>query len=143
MAGESIAVGLVVSDADQALAFYRDTLGLAYEGETPLFDGAVVHQVTAGESTIKLFVPATSPEEHASPEKGETDLNPMSALNAIMSARGLRYITLVVPDIEAVVAKCQAAGYRVPMPVQSFGPEASIAVIVDPEGNWIELGQHG
>lgn len=141
-AEESIAVGLVVSDGAKALAFYRDTLGLTYEGETPLFDGAVVHQVVCGPSTIKIFVPATSPESHASPEKGQTGLDPQGALNAIMSGRGIRYITIIVPDIEEVVGKCHDAGYRVPMPVQEFGPDSSIAVVVDPEGNWIELGQH-
>lgn len=141
MADKSIAVGLVVSDAAKALAFYRDALGLTYQGETPLFDGAVVHQVVNGPSTIKIFVPATIPEAHSSPERGETELDPQRALNTIMSGRGLRYFTLPVPDIEAVVARCQAGGYRVPLPVQPFGPGSSIAVVVDPEGNWIELAQ--
>lgn len=141
MAEKSIAVGLVVSDGPKTLAFYQDTLGLTYEGETPLFDGAVVHQFTKGTSTIKIFVPALSPEAHASPENGETGLDPMSALNAIMSGRGLRYLTIPVDDIDGVVGKCHAAGHRVPLPVQPYGPGSSIAVVVDPEGNWIELAQ--
>jgi catechol 2,3-dioxygenase-like lactoylglutathione lyase family enzyme len=141
MATESIAVGLVVSDGAHALAFYRDALGLTYEGETPLFDGAVVHQVVSGPSTIKIFVPATIPEAHASPESGATGLDPRGALNAIMSARGLRYLTIKVADIEEVVDKCRAGGYRIPVPLQEFGPGAWIAVVVDPDGNWVELAQ--
>jgi catechol 2,3-dioxygenase-like lactoylglutathione lyase family enzyme len=141
MAGKSIAVGLVVSDGAKALAFYRDALGLTYEGETPLFDGAVVHQVVSGVSTIKIFVPATRPDAHASPETGETDLDPRGALNSIMAGRGLRYLTIDVADIDEVVGKCRAGGYRVPVPVQEFGPGSQIAVVADPDGNWVELAQ--
>lgn len=141
MAEGSIAVGLVVRDAEQAVAFYRDVLGLEYQGETPLFAGAVVHQVTSGPSTIKIFVPATSPEAHASPERGATGLGVAEALDEIMSARGFRYITVIVPSIQDVVDRCLAAGHRVPMPLTPLGPTANVAVVVDPEGNWIELAQ--
>ena len=61
---DSIDLGIVVRDADAALGFYRDTLGLDYQGEMPMPGGAVMHRLLAGTSLVKLVshgeVPAAS-----------------------------------------------------------------------------------
>ena len=63
---DSIDLGIVTKNADKMLAFYRDTLGLAVEGELPMPDGGVMHRLECGGSIIKIVVtgkepPATSP----------------------------------------------------------------------------------
>ena len=52
---DSIDLGIVVRDAEAALAFYRDTLGLEYQGEMPLGGGTIMHRLLCGTSLIKLL----------------------------------------------------------------------------------------
>jgi catechol 2,3-dioxygenase-like lactoylglutathione lyase family enzyme len=62
-------------------------------------------------------------------------------LDAPMSARGYRYITLGVVDCEAAHAQALAAGAREAAPVRAFGEAVRFSVIRDPDGNWVELTQ--
>jgi predicted enzyme related to lactoylglutathione lyase len=52
---------------------------------------------------------------------------------------GLRYWTMGVDDIEAAVAKCEAAGAPIPLGVTQLVPGIRIAMIEDPEGNVVEF----
>jgi catechol 2,3-dioxygenase-like lactoylglutathione lyase family enzyme len=37
------------------------------------------------------------------------------------------------------VADCEAAGYKIAVPTTELRPGITIAIIEDPDGNWVEL----
>ena len=122
---DSIDLGIVVSDADAALAFYRDVLGLEYLGERPMPGGAM-HRLGCGTSVIKL-VSLKKPPPAAAPPGG------------IGGGTGYRYWTISVSNMEDVVAACEAAGRPVAVPITELAPGTTIAIVEDPDGNWVEL----
>jgi catechol 2,3-dioxygenase-like lactoylglutathione lyase family enzyme len=126
LAKDSIDIGIVVTDIDASLAFYRDTLGLTPGEEFPLPGGGTMHRLMVGTTVIKLLVPATPPPAVAPP-------------GGIQGATGCRYWTISVSNIEALVAECGAAGYAVAVPVTVLRPGVTIAIVEDPDGNWVEL----
>jgi catechol 2,3-dioxygenase-like lactoylglutathione lyase family enzyme len=121
-----IDVGIVVRDPAAALAFYRDVLGFEHEGDNPLPGGGHMHRLLAGESMVKIVVPDPLPVASAPP-------------GGLTGATGLRYLTVSVADIDDVVAACSAAGAPVVRPVTAMGPGVRIAIVADPEGNWVEF----
>ncbi len=56
-------IGIVVSNADAALAFYRDTLGLEYVASMPMpiGGGGTMHRLACGGTTVKLVCWDTPP----------------------------------------------------------------------------------
>jgi predicted enzyme related to lactoylglutathione lyase len=54
-------------------------------------------------------------------------------------ATGLRYLTVRIGDVEQGVRRCIAAGHAVAMPTFEFQPGMLVAIVEDPEGNWVEL----
>ena len=65
---DSIDLGIVVADAEQSLAFYRDTLGFDPGGETPMpGGGGVMHRLPCGTSLIKLIHQAKEPPSKTEP----------------------------------------------------------------------------
>jgi methylmalonyl-CoA/ethylmalonyl-CoA epimerase len=90
-------VGVAVPDLEAALAFYRDVLGLAPH---PLeeADGAAIVSLPFGESEVELLAPLT------------TD----GPIARFLERRGpgIHHICYRVPDLDAALARCRAAGYR-------------------------------
>ena len=128
LAKDSIDLGIVVTDAAKALAFYRDTLGFTYEGEMPMGGGSVMHRLMCGTSLIKVIAPATVPEAKAAP-------------GGIQGGTGYRYWTISVSNIQELADSCAAKGYKVVVPVREFRPGITIAIVEDPDGNWVEFLQ--
>ena len=62
---DSIDLGIVTTDAERALAFYRDTLGFESEGEMPMPGGGVMHRLLCGTSLIKIVVNGREPKATA------------------------------------------------------------------------------
>ncbi len=65
LAKPSIDLGIVTTNGEPMLAFYRDLLGLKYLREMPMPGGnGVMHQMACGDSVVKLVVlpavPATA-----------------------------------------------------------------------------------
>lgn len=125
---DSIDLGIVVRDAESSLAFYRDTLGFAEDGTMRMPGGGTMYRLLCGTSTIKLVAPATPPAAAAPP-------------GGIPGAYGYRYWTISVSNLAEVTAACEAAGYRVAVPVTELRPGITISIIEDPDGNWVELLQ--
>ena len=123
---DSIDLGIVVRDAAASLAFYRDTLGLDYQGELPMPGGSVMHRLMSGTSLIKLVVHAETPEAAAPP-------------GGIGGASGYRYWTMTVSNLDEATAACEEAGYNVPVSPREIRPGIKISMIEDPDGNWVEL----
>ncbi len=90
-------VGVAVSDLDSALAFYRDVLGLApHPRETA--DGAEIVSLPFGDAAVELL----------------TSSDPASPIGKFLARRGpgIHHICYRVPDLDAALAACRAAGYR-------------------------------
>ena len=126
--GAGIDLGIVVTDAEASLAFYRDALGFAVVGSNPLPGGGTMHRLTCGASALKLCAPATAPG--AAAPGGD-----------MWAATGLRYFTISVSNIDEVVASLAAAGYAVVREPVDFTPTARIAIVDDPDGNKVEFLQ--
>ena len=130
LAKESIDLGIVVTDIEASLAFYRDTLGLTPAGEMALPGGGTMYRLLCGTSVIKLLVPASVPPAVAPP-------------GGIRGSTGYRYWTIAVTNIEAVLASCTGAGYDVPVALTVLRPGVTIGIVADPDGNWVEFVQMG
>ena len=92
-------VGIAVRDLDEALAFYRDVLGLDVEpAEDVPSQGVRAHFVPAGAAALELLE-ATAPD---------------SPIARFLQRRGpgLHHITLRVDDIDAAIARLKAKGAR-------------------------------
>jgi catechol 2,3-dioxygenase-like lactoylglutathione lyase family enzyme len=126
---DSIDLGIVVSDGAKALAFYRDTLGFDHVGTTPMpGGGGTMERLMCGTSLIKVVVP-------------EKALENRPARGGIQGAYGYRYWTISISNIDDVLAKCEAGGYRVVVPRRNIRPGVDIAIVEDPDGNWVEFLQ--
>lgn len=124
---DSIDLGIVVSDGEAALKFYRDTLGFEHVGDMPMGGGSTMHRLMCGTSLIKV-ISGSNPPAKAPP-------------GGIQGATGYRYWTISVSNINEVVAACEAGGYKVAVPVREFRPGVTIAIVEDPDGNWVEFLQ--
>jgi methylmalonyl-CoA epimerase len=92
-------LGIAVRSIDQALAFYRDQLGLAVASrETVAIEKVHAAMLSVGESRIELLE-ATGPD---------------SVIAKFIDKRGegLHHVALNVPDLNAAVERLKAAGAR-------------------------------
>src|ERR1700761_1161696 len=64
-----------------------------------------------------------------------------ATLDPVRSARGWRYITLQVADIDRVHSGLISKGVREGLAPITLGEVARISMILDPDGNWIELSR--
>ena len=90
-------VGIAVADLEEALAFYRDILGLEPH-PAEVVDGARILGLSFGDSEIELLEP----------------LNSDSPIGKFLAKRGpgIHHICYRVPDLDAAIEACRAAGYR-------------------------------
>ena len=90
-------VGIAVPDLESALAFYRDVLGLE-PGPPEVADGATILSLPFGDSEVELLAP----------------LHPDSPIAKFLAKRGpgIHHICYRVPDLDAALERCRAAGYR-------------------------------
>jgi catechol 2,3-dioxygenase-like lactoylglutathione lyase family enzyme len=112
-----IGVRLAVRDLAAHRRFYRDALGLVEEAQP---SGTAFR---AGETLILL-------EQY-----------PGTNMDAGMRGRGWRYITFQVFRVDEVHAAVLAAGGREARAPVTLGTTARISMVLDPDGNWIELSQ--
>lgn len=122
----SIDLGIVVKDADAALRFYRDTLGFEDQGTMPMPGGGIMYRLLCGSSLIKLVALAQAPAATAAP-------------GGIQGATGYRYWTISVSNLDETAAACSTAGYKLAVKPREIRPGIRIAMIEDPDGNWVEL----
>lgn len=122
----ALEVAVVVRDADVMNRFYADVLGLVHVGELEFIAGTM-QRYAAGDGVVKLVALSTPPAGSNPP-------------NGMMGdAAGLRYLSITVDDLDAALARVEAAGCAVPVPKMEFEPRVWIAIVEDPEGNWVEL----
>jgi catechol 2,3-dioxygenase-like lactoylglutathione lyase family enzyme len=64
-----------------------------------------------------------------------------ATVDPVRQARGWRYITLQVADIDTVHGELRSKGVREGLAPITLGDVARISMILDPDGNWIELSR--
>lgn len=112
-----IGVRLAVRDLDVHRQFYANALGLAEEQH----EGGAAFR--AGQTRLIL-----EQERSAATDPG-------------LHGKGWRYITFQVFKVDEVHAQVLAHGGREALAPVTLGTTARISMILDPDGNWIELSQ--
>ena len=64
-----------------------------------------------------------------------------ATVDPVRQARGWRYITFQIADIDAVHDDLRNRGVREGFAPITLGNVARISMILDPDGNWIELSR--
>jgi len=90
-------VGIAVASLAEALPFYRDVLGLV-PGRPETADGATIVSLRFGDVDVELLEPA----------------DPGGPVAKFVARRGpgIHHVCYRVPDLDAALARCRAAGYR-------------------------------
>ena len=127
---DSIDIGIVTTDVKPMLKFYQDTLGLELEGVLDMPGGMQMTRLVCGTTVVKLVVNAKPPAAKPAP-------------GGLVGGTGYRYWTITCSNLTAMIAKCRDAGYRVPVAPTEIRPGVTIAMVEDPDGNWLELLQMG
>ena len=122
-------LGVVTTNGDAMLEFYRDVVGLEFEATMAMeaLGIARMDRLRCNDSTLKLVTPTTDV--------------PAGKGGGIPGCTGLRYLTINVDDVEAAVADCEDAGAPIVWPPQEARPGVKIAMVEDPDGNWLEFIQ--
>jgi predicted enzyme related to lactoylglutathione lyase len=85
----------------------------------------VMHRLLCGDSLIKLVVLPAVPAA--------------AAPGGIQGAAGYRYWTITISNIAEMVKACADAGAKVVMAEREIRPGIRIAIVADPDGNWVEF----
>jgi len=124
-------VGIAVDNLDQALAFYRDVLGLEIEPAEEVPSQRVrAHPIDVGDASLELLqaTDATSPIARFVARRGP----------------GLHHITLRVDDIRAALDHLRSRGIRLVDEEPRPGAEGSLVAFIHPSaahGVLVELKQ--
>ena len=123
---QSIDLGIVTTNGEAMLTFYRDVLGFKYLRDMPMPGGSgTMHQLMCGDSMIKIVVlPATTA---------------VAAPGGIQGATGYRYWTITVTNMAELLASCADKGHKVIMKERELRPGVRIGMVADPDGNWVEF----
>lgn len=88
--------------------------------------GGKMNRFKVGDSVIKVIELDPAPATPAAP-------------GGIRGATGYRYWTIAVSNLVASVEKAAAAGATIVVAAKEVRPGITIAIIADPDGNWVEL----
>ena len=130
VAKDAIDLGIVTTNGEAMLTFYRDVLGFKHEGDIAMENVGikVMHRLWFGKSLIKLVVPVKDPGVPAAP-------------GGIQGGTGYRYWTMTIHNLDEVLSAVQAAGQKIVRPRTEVRPGVVIAMVEDPDGNWVEFIQ--
>jgi methylmalonyl-CoA/ethylmalonyl-CoA epimerase len=124
-------IGIAVSNIDDALAFYRDALGLEIETPEEVRSQKVrAHFIPAGEAALELL-------------EATADDSPI-AKYVQKRGPGLHHVTLRVANIAAALAQLKARGVRLIDESPRSGAHGSLVAFIHPSsahGVLVELKQ--
>ena len=122
-------IGIAVSSISEALAFYRDALGLEVQAPEEVGSQRVrAHFIQTGESALELLEPTS-------------DDSPIATYLA-KRGPGIHHVTLRVDDLAAALAQLKARGVRLIDDVPRPGAHGSRVAFIHPSsthGVLIEL----
>lgn len=116
-----------VSANDALVSFYRDVFDLE-PLEPRVFPDGTVHRLALGTGALKVMVPSDRPES-----SGVT--------SRFWDRDGLRYVTMWLDDLNAVVERWTARGGTVSLGPITIRDGVRTALLLDPDGNTIEAMQ--
>jgi catechol 2,3-dioxygenase-like lactoylglutathione lyase family enzyme len=87
--------------------------------------GGLMHQLACGDSVIKLVVLESTPAQ--------------AAPGGIQGATGYRYLTMTVTNITQIIELCASHGHKIAVKERELRPGVRIAIVADPDGNWVEF----
>ena len=124
----AIDLGIVVTDSDAALGFYRDLLGMVHEGDIPMpvGGGGTMHRLRLGDTLVKLVKFDSVPEARPAP-------------GGIPGGTGYRYFTIHANNLAEMMDACADAGAPVVVPTSEIRPGVTIGMVEDPDGNIVEF----
>jgi len=123
---QAIDLGIVTTNGEAMLAFYRDVLGFKYLRDMPMPGGSgTMHQLMCGDSMIKIVVLPSTPA--------------VAAPGGIQGATGYRYWTITVTNMAELLAACADKGHKIIMKERELRPGVRIGMVADPDGNWVEF----
>lgn len=122
-----------VRDQDEALAFYRDVLGLELRYDVPFApDARWLTLSPPGQPDVQIVL---EPVGLGRPESER------ETLRELMAAGPLASVIFATPDVDAVFARVTAGGAEVMQPPtdQEYGMRD--CAVYDPSGNHVRFGQ--
>lgn len=127
LAKAAVDLGIVISDSEKSLAFYCGLLGLEHVTDIPMpiGGGGTMHRVQCGHSLLKLVKFDDPPH--------------LAVAGGLTAALGYRYLTMIVSNLDAIMAACADADVPVAIPVSEIRPGVRIGIVEDPDGNWVEF----
>ena len=124
-------VGIAVKNLDEALAFYRDALGLHVEAPEDVPGQRVrAHFIPAGQTALELLEPTSD--------------DSVIARYVAKRGSGIHHITLRVDDIQAALAQLKARNVRLVDEQPRPGAEGALVAFIHPSaahGVLVELKQ--
>ncbi len=134
-------VGIIVNDLPAAKAFFLD-LGLEMMGEGEV-QGELVERVTGLQDVKAEIIMLRTPDGETNIELSKfhrpTDDNGIQ--RSLANTLGIRHITFVVDDLEAMVAKLKKNGAELVGEIQTYDTEYKLCYIRGPEGIILELAE--
>ena len=123
----AIDLGIVTTNGEAMLEFYRDVLGFRHEGDISLESAGIktMHRLWFADSLIKIVVPVVEPTQ--------------SAPGGIPAATGYRYWTMTIDNLDDVLDAVSAAGCKTVWPRTNIRAGVDVAMVEDPDGNWVEF----
>jgi lactoylglutathione lyase len=148
-AEETIHLGVVVSDIEKSVKFYTEACGFTenpgfgvpggFAADAGLTDGAALDI-----KVLTLGKEATATKLKLMQIKGTKKPTAKAANDLIHSQYGFRYLTIMVTDMTASLARLEKAGVK-PIAKTPIAIPATIAdgmyltIVRDPDGNMVEL----
>ncbi|HWO16253.1 MAG TPA: VOC family protein [Solirubrobacterales bacterium] len=134
-------VGIVVDDLAAATEFFA-ALGLELQGEGSV-EGRWADRIVGLDGVRTDLAMMQTPDGNARVEliKFHSPPSQSGAADAPANARGIRHISFVVEDIDAVVAGLRARGAELVGELESYEDIYRLCYIRGPEGIIIELAE--
>lgn len=132
--------GLVVSDRDRAVAFYRDALGLSVVAEYERRGAAIDAVVGYADTHLRSALLSSGADhlleliQYVAPAPAERPTTERRVL-------GAGHVAVLVDDIEAAREAVVAHGGALLNPPAQLAPRRIVCYLQDLDGNWLELIQ--
>lgn len=125
LAKEALDAGIITSNGEKMLAFYRDVLGLSEEPAIPFPGLGVINRFNIGQSMLRVVVVDGAIEQVTGGE--------------FASKNGIRYLTINIANLDEVVADCKNFGCEIVVDIRELRPGVRCCQLKDPDGNFVEF----
>jgi predicted enzyme related to lactoylglutathione lyase len=122
----AIDIGIITRQPEAMMAFYQQLLGLPLEATIPMPGGGTMRRLKVGDSVVKII--DTEPEPPADAVPG-----------GIRAATGYRYWTIHISGLTEALQEIKEAGHKILVGPKVIREGVTIAMVEDPDGNWVEL----